>query len=772
MEFGHFSEDGAEYVVARFPTPRPWENFISNQEYGLRVDGTGAGYSVLPESPGCRITYSAAGDPFGKVFYLRDRDSARFWSLTWQPVAAAKERFCCRHGLGYTIFEMTAFGVESELRVFVPLQDPVEIWTAALRNASSQPRHLTLFPYFEWHLAPHTKPWDNYRNYIQAHWSENEGLVAATLADPAKPGTYYRAFAAVDPPPQSFDAERAVFIGSGSIRAPQAVVEGACHDSDMPGDGRAMAAFAVALDLAAGQQKTISVVVGFAADAEERRKLCAHYLGAEKADDAFRKLRRHWESLDRQLHVQTPDPRLDRMANLWLKCNIQQLTRVIRERTRGYRDTLQDSMGIVSFDPKAARRLIATALGYQYADGHGTRQFSYDGGPHDLRIYNDSPLWPVFAVGRYLKETGDLAFLEHSLPFFDSSEDATVFEHLRRGVEWLDRRRGHHNLVRIDGGDWCDALDEVGIEGRGVSVWLSQAFHHALLEFAEMCQLRGDDVSAQNYHRRAGELRESIERHAWDGDWYLCAISDNGRRLGARGARAMEIYLNTQSWAAIGRTAEPERIARALDCADDRLSTEFGPLLLDPPFYEYHPDVGRLTVLRPGCGENGTVYVHAAVFYFLANLLARRPDRAMEILRQIAPMMGAQDPTVTYAAPYSYVNSYVGPCHPEHAGRSLTNWYTSSSSWTLFAITDWLLGVRPEYEGLVIDPCLPSDWERARLRRTWRGAEYEVRIAKPKGVVGRVVSIEVDGAAQMPGAPIPPHSDGQTHVIEVEIGPG
>ncbi len=611
MDFGHFSEEGAEYVVTRFPTPRPWENFISNQEYGLRIDETGAGYSVLPRSPGCRITYSAPGEPFSKIFYLRDRDSKRFWSLTWQPVAAEKERFCCRHGLGYTIFEMTAGGVESELRVFVPLQDPVEIWAATLRNASSHPLRLTLFPYVEWYLAPHMNPWDNYRNYIEAHWCKDEGLVAASLADPGKPGRYYRAFAAVDTPPQSFDAERAVFIGSGSIRAPQAIVEGACRNSDMPGDGRAIAAFALDLDLAPGQQKTISVVVGLAADAEERGKLCAQYLGAEKANNSFRKLRADWESLREQPYIQTPDHRLDRMVNLWLKCNIQQLTRVIREGTRGYRDTLQDSMGVVSFDAESARRLIATALACQYADGHALRQFSYDGGPHDLRTYNDSPVWPIFAVARYLKETGDLAFLEHSLPFFDSSEDASVFEHLLRGVEWLDRRRGHHNLVRIGRGDWCDALDQVGREGKGVSVWLSQAFHLGLLEFAEMCQLRGDEASAQNYRRRADELRETIERHGWDGDWYLCAISDSGRRLGARGARAMEIYLNTQSWAAIGRTAEPERIARALDRADDRLWTEFGPLLLDPPFYEYDPDVGRLTVLRPGCGENGTVYVHA-----------------------------------------------------------------------------------------------------------------------------------------------------------------
>ncbi len=770
MDFGHFSDDGREYVIVRFPTPRAWENYISNEEYGLRVEETGAGYSVLPTSPGCRVTYSASGEPFGKVFYLRDRDSDAHWSLTWQPVGGSYDSFRCRHGLGYTVFEMSAGGVESELRVFVPLQDPVEIWTAALRNTSTEPRRLTLFPYFEWHLAPYTKPWDNYRNYIQAHWAEGEGLIVATLADPAKPGTYHSGFAAVEPQPSSLDTEREAFIGNGSLAAPAAVVEGACRNSDMPGDGRAIAAFALNLELAPGDEQTVSVVVGFAPEADQRRRLRSRYLGVGSSENAFGQLRAEWERLAQQPHVETSDARLDRMTDLWLKDNIQQLPRVIREGTRGYRDTLQDSMGIVSFRPEAARRLIATAFGYQYADGHAIRQFSYNGGPHDVRVYNDSALWLVLAVARYLKETGDLAFLDESFPWFETSEKASAFEHLRRAVEWLDRRRGHHNLIRIDRGDWCDALDEVGPAGRGISVWLSQALHLGLLELAEMCRLRGEDVSAEEYRRRAGELRQSVEKHAWDGDWYLCAISDNGRRLGTIGERAMQIYLNTQSWAAIGKTGSAERIARAFDCADARLSTQFGPLLLDPPFSEHDPDVGRLTVLGLGCGENGTVYVHAAVFYFLANLIARRPDRAMEILRQIAPMMEEQDPAVTQAAPYSYVNSYVGPCHPAHAGRSLTNWYTSSASWTLLAITDWLLGVRPAYEGLVIDPCLPSEWEHAALRRGWRGAQYEVRIAKPKGVVGRAVSVKVDGEGHAPRTPIPPHADGRLHLIEVDVG--
>jgi cellobiose phosphorylase len=770
MQYGHFSDDGREYIMTRFPTPRGWENYIANREYGLRVEETGAGYSLLPIAPGCRVTYASPGEPFSKVFYLRDRDSGEHWSLTWQPTARPCDRFQCRHGLGYTIFEMSAGGLATELRVFVPVEGPVEIWTATVRNDDSHPRSITLFPYIEWHLAPYMKPWDNHRNYIQAHWVGDEKLILASLADPAAPGTTFSGFAAVAPPTAGFDTERDAFLGSGSIASPDAVSEGRCGDSDMPGDGRAIAAFAVDLDLDPGQEKTVSLLIGFSGDAEERRRLCDRYLGDTQADRGFAALREEWDARIAQPHIETPDSRLDRMTNIWLKANILQLNRVVREGTRGYRDTLQDAMGIVSFDAARAREGILEAAGYQYADGRALRQFSYNRGPHDLRVYNDSPLWLVLAVARYLKETGDFALLDRPVGFFQSDEQASLFEHLRRTVDWIDGLRGHHNLIRFDRGDWCDALDQVGADGRGVSIWLSQAFHLGLLEFSEICKLRGDDSAAAAYDERARDLREAVEEHGWDGSWYLCGISDGGRRLGAEGARAMEIYLNAQSWAVIGRTADADRAARAFDAADRKLDTPFGPLLLDPPFLEYDPEVGRLSVIRPGCGENGTVYTHAAVFYLLANLMLRRPDRALDILHRIAPMMEMHDPDVTQAAPFAYVNSYVGPCYPAHAGRTLTNWYTSSSSWTLFAITDWMLGVRPAYDGLFIAPCLPSDWRRASLMRRWRGADYDIAIRKPKDLVEGRLSVTADGET-MPHCLVPAYGDGRRHTVTVEISP-
>jgi cellobiose phosphorylase len=770
MQFGHFSPDGAEYVITHFPTPRPWENYLSNREYGLRVGETGAGYSVLPVAPGCRITYASPGEPFSKLFYLRDHDSGRHWSLTWQPVGAPYDSFQCRHGLDYTIFEMAKDGVETALRVFIPLQDPVEIWTATIRSTGTGPRRLTLFPYLEWHLAPYTRPWDNYRNYIAAQWSPEERLIVATLNDPAHPGQAFVGFAGVDPPAAGFDCEREPFIGSGSLASPAAVVAGKCSNRNMPGDGRAIAVFQIEFELGPGDETAVTLLAGLSADPAHRQALLARYLGADKAQAAFAQLRSHWRELEQQPCINTPDPRLDRMANLWLKDNIKQLAYVIREGTRGYRDTLQDAMGIVSFDPVTARQRIVEALAYQYPDGHALRQFTYNGGPHDLRVYNDSPLWLVLATARYLKETGEFGLLDESVPFFDGPEQACVFDHLTRAVDWLDQRRGHHDLIRIDRGDWCDALDEVGREGKGVSVWLSQAFHLTLLELAGIAALRGDDGLAARCRRRAAQLCDALEQHAWDGDWYICAISDRGRRLGVKSDRAMEIYLNTQSWAAIGQTGSPERVARALDSADRKLDSPLGPLLLHPPFYEYDPDVGRLTVLRPGCGENGTVYVHAAVFYFLANLIAHRPERALDILARIAPMMEQQDPRVTLAAPYSYVNSYVGLCYPAHAGRSLANWYTSSASWTLVAITDWLLGVRPTYDGLLIAPCLPRDWERASLRRNWRGATYNITITKPRGLPGRTVALTVDGE-ELGSNLIPHHADGRTHSVTAELQP-
>ncbi len=776
MEYGHFSEDGKEYLITRLPTPRAWESFISNRRYGLVVEASGAGYSVLPVFPGNRVTYSAPGEPYGKVFYLRDRDSGKHWSLTWQPVGAEYDRFTCRHGIGYTIFEMRAERVETSLRVFVPLggqplDDPVEVWTARVKNRGRKPRRLTLFPFVEWHLTPYTRPWDNYRNYLEAHWLEEEGLIVATLWEPAFPGERYFGFAGVSPEASAHDTESEAFWGGGSPAAPAAVTDGRCRNSDMPGDGRACAAFSIDLDLAPGEERVVTLVVGFEADPAERKRLREQYLDAKRVEEAFSQVRERWETAFQQPHIETPDPRLDRMTNIWLKANIWQLTTVLRENLRGYRDTLQDAIGVVSFDGERAREVLLTALAHQYEDGHAPRQFAYSRGPHDLRVYNDSPLWIVFALARYLKETGDYAFLGQQVPFFESEERGSVFEHARRAMDWLDARRGFHDLLRIDGGDWCDSFNQIGLAGKGVSIWLSEAFHLGLLEMADLCALTSEEGMEARYREKAAALKAALEHHAWDGEWYLCAISDRGRRLGAKGEPTMEIYINSQSWAAIGQTGSKERVAAALEAVDRKLECRYGPLAFAPPYSTYDPEAGRISVLRPGCGENGTVYVHAAVFNFLANLVARRPDRALEILRKIAPMMEEQDPEITRAAPYSYVNSYVGPCYPAHEGRTLTNWYTSSASWTLFAITDWMLGVRPTHQGLLIDPCLPSDWERARLRRVWRGAEYEVAISKPPGLVTGRVEVMVDGKP-IQGNLVEAFGDGRRHRVEVTLLPG
>ena len=763
MSYGHFSEDGREYIITRVPTPRAWENYLSNDGYGLKIDAVGSGYSRLPIAPGNRVTLAEPG----QVFYLRDNESGKFWSLTWQPVGGKYDRYQCRHGINYSVFEMRNQRIQTSLRVFVPLQDQVEIWTVTVRNAGRKPRRLTLFPYTEWHLAPMMRPWDDYRNYIESQWIAAQGLIAATLAEPTAPGVYYHSFAAISESPAGYDNEAEVFQGSGGFAAPAAVVEGRCRNGYMQGDGRACAAFAVDVELAPGEERRVVLIVGYGDSAEGVRMRSA-YCSPQAADAEFAKMQAAWRELEAQVNVTTPDPRLDRMTNLWLKDNAVQLTRVIREDVRGYRDMLQDAMAVASFAPEAARRTIVTACAHQYPDGHAPRQIAYAGGPHDLRVYNDSPLWLVLALTRYLKETGDLALLDEQVRFFESDAQAPVFAHARRAVDWLNARRGWHDLIRVDRGDWCDGLDGVGVQGKGISVWLTQAFHYTLLEFADLCQVRGDATAAQHYRDLAAGLGAALEEHAWDGDWYLCAISDRGRRVGAAGDPAMEIYLNTQSWAVIGGCTTPERGAAALAAADRKLAFRYGPLLLHPPYYEYDSDVGRLSVVRPGCGENGAVYVHGAVFCFLANLMARRPDRALEILEQICPMMECQDPAATFAPPYAYVNAYAGPCLPSHEGRTVTSWYTSSGSWTFFSITDWMLGVRPQYDGLLIDPVLPSSWEHASLRRAWRGAEYEITITKPKGVVTGRVSVTVDGQP-IEGQLVPAFGDGKRHRVAASL---
>ncbi len=765
VDYGHFSEDGREYIITRVPTPRPWDNYLSNPTYGMKIDAVGSGHSRLPVTPGNRITRAEPG----QVFYLKDNESPAYWSLTFGPVGGDCESYQCRHGVGYSIFEMKKEGIESSLRAFVPLQDQCEVWTISLRNATDRPRKLTLFPFTEWHLAPLFVAWDNYCNYVQSHYVGDEQLIVATLAEPSNSGQYYHAFAGVSAPIAGYENETAVFTGAGGLLAPAAVVSGACTNGDMPGDGRACAAFAVPIELAPGEEKSINLLVGYAGDPETRARLKQSYLDPGAAAVEFQRVLEYWRKLEAQPLIETPDPRVDRMTNLWLKYNALMLTQVIRENYRGYRDMLQDALAVASFAPEAAKEIILLGCASLYPDGHAPRQVAYAGQEHDLRVYNDSPLWLILALTRYLKETGEMALLDEQTGFFLAEGQASVFEHARLAVDWLNGKRGWHDLIRIDRGDWCDALTGVGPEGKGISVWLTQAFHLAVVEFAELCQATGRAEMAAHYRDIAAGIDAALQEHAWDGNWYLAAISDKGVRLGKAGDKAMEIYVNSQSWAIIGQCTPPERAAACLDAADAKLSSKWGPLTINPPYFSYDPNVGRLSVLRPGCGENGTVYVHAAVFYALANFMARRPDRALEVFEQICPLMEGHDPAVTHAAPYAFVNSYVGPSYPSHEGRTTTNWYTSSCNWTFLIMTDYLLGVRAEYDGLRLDPVLPTAWEGARLRRNWRGADYDIVIRKPAGVVGRVKSVTVDGKPRG-GQLLPVFADGALHGVEVELG--
>jgi len=778
VKYGHFTDDYREYVITNPKTPRSWDNHISNEEYGMVFNQVGGGMSVLPVPDGNRVTYAGADSKHGKFFYVRDNETGRFWSSCIEPVAAAYEQYEGRHGLGWSRVSSTTEGIKSSLTVFVPLEDPCEIWNCSLENTSSRRRAISVFPFVEWHLVAHTAAWDDYTWYTQADYRKDENLIVCTLQNPKIPGRSYQGFMGIDIPFDGYDVRLADFYGDGDLTAPQAVSENTSHAVRCVSSDRAGGVYRMEFVLEPGERKAFHVLIGLASGADERKKLVEKYLAPGAPDEHQADVKAYWDKACGTAVIHTPDEKLNAMTNIWAKYNIHMLTRSLRPYYKGYRDSLQDAMAISVFAPEVSRRILRTCLAYQWSDGSAVRQFSVSAGPDDVRKYYDSPAWILPALGKYLKETGDLALLGEEIPFYrcdadgmklEPAEFGTVYEHALRAVDWLMRQRGRHGLIRIGRGDWNDALDQVGRGGKGVSIWLSALVHGCLIEMAEICRLKGDRQRDRSYRDAAAELFDIINEHGWDGEWFLRAIHDGGRKIGSSAEKAGRIYLLPQACTVLWGAATSEHASAALDAIDRHLETEIGPMLLAPPYLDYDPEIGRLSIIAPGFGENGNIYVHAGLFACAANFVLGRAERGYELYKKLTPIYEHRPAEKTRAAPYSYVNCFGGPHYPEKFGVSLYNWYSASADWAFLIALENICGLYGTHEGLVVNPCLPEGFDRITASRPFRGDSYEVEILNPDRLVGKGdLTITVDGK-QIEGNIVKPFGDRKTHTVKVEM---
>ena len=785
--YGYFSDNGREYIITTPHTPRPWSNVISNGDYSLIVSQNGSGYSWLGNAGQNRLTRSFQDlirDNWGRYLYIRDLQSGRFWSAAYKPVMAQTEFYQVVHGIGYSRFIQRIYGIQSALTVFVAPHDPLEIWELTLTNLTDQPRRLDVTSYLEWVLgfAP-----DEHREFHKLFIETRADLPLHALlarkhlwgfAD--EQGRHnninwpYTAFHAVSLPLKSFDCDKESFLGLyRNDDQPLAMLtpQLACRSGRF---GDAIAALQVEVDLNPGEQKSVVFTLGAAQDGrEDAASLINRYTTPQSSRETLAEVHRFWAQFVDAERVETPDEALNLMTNYWLKyqaisCRLWAKAGPYQVSAGyGFRDQLQDSLIFLNSRPEYTRRQILLHASQQFIEGDVLHWwFSIRGGGPRTNC-SDDLLWLPFILDAYLKETADEAILDEPVEYLNAPAEP-LYEHCKRAIQRAFSRFSPRGVPLMGDHDWNDGLNAVGTLLKGESFWVGEFLYLILEGFIPLARRRGDDAFVQQCETIHAGLKEALNRYGWDGEWYLQATTDDGLPLGSRSNEEGRIFLMPNIWAVISGVAEGERARQTLQAVSDHLMKDYGTLLNYPAFTRPRPDIGYVTRYAPGLRENGGVYTHAAVWSVWAYALAGDAERAYEAYRKICPPNRSADVDTYKAEPYVTPGNIDGPLS-EYYGRGGWTWYTGSAQWLQRAATHWILGIRPQEDGLRLQPCIPAEWDGYRVLRSFRNAVYDIRVHNPAHVSSGIRSLRVDGKP-LNTSLIPVFGDGLTHVVEAVMG--
>jgi len=793
---GGFSPDGREYVVTLAEgqyTPCPWINVVANDRFGFLVSESGSSCTWAENSQENRLTpwsNDPVTDPAGDVLYLRDDDTAEVWSPTALPIRGP-EAYVCRHGQGYSVFEHRKGTIAAELLTFVPEEDPVKISRLRLTNRGTSARRLSAAHYAEWVLGVDRGT----ARYVVTEHDERTGAIFARNPYDADFGGRI-AFAALHAPGArgAFTADRREFLGrNGNVSDPAAL-----RRTTLLGRAGAgldpCSAHLASFTLAPGETREIVVLLGEAADRGKAADLVERYRDPAAVEAALEAVKRSWDRLLGGVTVRTPDPALDLLVNRWLP--YQAISCRIRGRTAfyqssgafGFRDQLQDALGVVALAPGEARRLIPLFASRQFLEGDVQHWWHPQSGRGVRTRCSDDYLWLPFTVSHYVETTGDDALLDESVPYLEaaplSADEVEAYQEpkvseIRESVyahclRALDRSTavGPHRLPLIGSGDWNDGFNRVGIEGKGESVWLGWFLHATLIRFSAIAERRGDGARAERYRLRAAALKAAIEEHAWDGDWYLRAFYDDGTPLGSARDAECRIDSLAQTWAVLSGAGDRVRVERAMVAVHEYLVRRQDGLILlfTPPFNTTPKDPGYIKGYLPGIRENGGQYTHAAAWTIMAFATLGQGDLAGELLALVNPIA----PTSTRAGLHRYkVEPYVtaGDVYSVEplTGRGGWTWYTGSAGWLYRAATESVLGLKIEGTGFRVDPCIPRRWPRFEIELRDHDTLYAITVENPHGVCRGVREVILDGAA-VPNGAVPRRGDGKRHDVRVVLG--
>jgi cellobiose phosphorylase len=788
MRYGYFDDDRREYVITRPDTPVPWINYLGTDRHFGTVSNTAGGFSWHLDARLRRLTRyrynNVPGDAGGRYLYLRDDATGEYWSPSWQPTRTPLDDYECRHGLSYTAIRSARSGIAAKTVYFVPRGENLEVWRVAVTNDRETTAELSLFSSVEFALWDAQDDTTNYqRNYSTGEVEVADGVIYHK--------TEYRerrdhfAYFACSAPLAGFDTQREAFLGPyRGFHEPLRVERGELTNSIAHG-WSPHGAHHVRLTLEPGETREVIFLLGYWENPRDAkfesagvinkasvRPVIDRWLDPRTVRHAFADLKTYWDGLLGALHVDTPDTDSNRMVSIWnaYQCLVTfNMSRSVSSyetgisRGMGFRDSCQDLLGAVQLAPEPARERILDLAATQFASGGAYHQYqplTKTGNDAVGSGFNDDPLWLVLGVAAYLKETGDTTILDERVPFSDAGE-ATLYGHLERSVQYTLDRIGPHGLPLIGRADWNDCLNlncfsdtpgesfqttENQPGGVAESVFIAGLFTLAAKELAAIAALTGRGADADAYRADAEKMAAVTAEHGWDGDWFLRAYDHFGNPVGSAKNPEGQIFLEPQGMcvmAGIGMTASergdvpgdspgPATLAeQALASVKERLATPHGIMLLQPAFTTYQVQLGEISSYPPGYKENASVFCHTNPWVMIAAAMTGDGDAAFDYYRRINPSARESIGELHRCEPYVYAQMIAGRDAPTH-GEAKNSWLTGTAAWNFVAITQWILGIRPELDGLRIDPVIPSGWPGFTATRRFRRATYEITVRRAR----------------------------------------
>ncbi|MDR3626712.1 MAG: glycosyl transferase family 36 [Ignavibacteriaceae bacterium] len=767
MNYGHFSENGKEFIITNVKTPTPWINYIYNKNYFATISNNGGGISYYKNPLHGRITRyrinDVPPDRPGKYIYVKDNDSSEIWSLTWQPVGKSSESYKVIHGFGYTRVEAELNKIQSSLLYFVPQDDNREIWKAIIRNNSNKKRRLSIYGYVEFALGHGyvdliNQCDDQHFNRVYFDKKVNSLFATKTYWVTNSNGTQQQenqewdqwAFFTVNKPVVKYETLRERFIGLyRNENNPEAIETGnlTSKDTDF---GNAVGVLQVDIELEPGQSQDVIFSLGVIQKTEFEQKkdnVPQLFYDTKVVEKALQEVTDKWDEFFKHANTETPDKEVNIFMNYWMQYQAKVAFDIGRvasfyywgiSRGFGFRDTSQDVIAVTISEPEKASERIMFLAKQMFSNGRAYHHF-YNDGNGELTKHCDDPLWFILAVTEYIKETGNFSILDRQVSFVDQ-EQGSILSHLLAVVKFVKGNLAKHNLPVFGRGDWNDTLDYIGGDDGGESVW-GGMFYVAMLNNLIELFVKAE-INTLDIVELRDKISKSIDEYCWDGEWYIRAFGANDKKIGSKENKYGKIFINTQTWPVIANLPDRKKLISALDSVKKHLDSDYGPKKCAPAYKEIDPNIGLITRCVAGKKENGAVFCHPTTWLIEAECLMGRGNQAFEYYKKLLP--NRVDSDIFQAEPYVY-SQYITSDEHSSPGKASHSWQTGTAAWMYRISFDYILGVRATYDGLLIDPAIPSGWKSFKVERIFRGTKYLIEVLNPEGKQHGVCCVMVDG---------------------------